>query len=417
MSTKHLVQYLNDHFSTIEPEWTKDELINSFMEKFGVSVKVENHTDGRTLWQFKYDMISAKWQHDITHECRGIILRDSEDGWEIVAHPFNKFFNQQEGHCRLFKEEAFNKECPNLSFVEKADGTCIIIYFDKWNYIWRVSTLGSITTMQLHDSGVTFDDLFRRVVGNEFFTKLTIGKTYILELCTKLNRVVTRYKSDGAFIIGIRNEDGSFMNRSEIEDDYIKLFTDNPNITLPQFAHFSNIDIKSLSAAQSFVERKTIDKTLGEYSEGFVVYDEFGPVCKMKNSVYIALHHSLSDSACTRKAVVSSFFKGTMDDLYPALPEEFQHAADNLKNWLNEFRVYMNVHVAPSFKSTPFSTRKEYALYIQGLPQKEKMFSGFFFSNQEKVCNPQENLGDDFTMWIQQNWEKYDEFWKKICFE
>jgi hypothetical protein len=334
-----------------------------------------------------------------------------------MAQPFNKFFNQHEGHCRIFRPEDFAADHLNLSFAEKADGTCIQVWWDNYKNEWRVSTLGSITTVGLHDTGTTFDTLFRRVVGEGFFDKLVKYRTYILELCTKLNRVVTRYATDCAYILGIRDVDGQLMTRDKIEAEYLANFANIPNLTLPQFGHFVDLGITDLDKAQAYVESKTGEITLGEYPEGFVVYDAFGPVCKMKNSNYLALHHSLSDAACTRKAVVTAFFKGTMDDLYAALPEEFQKAADKLKDWLADFIVYLNKEVGPSFKSQAFANRKEYALYVQGLPAREKMFSGFFFANQELVCDPSSQLGDSFSAWIQKNSEKYEDYWKKICYE
>jgi hypothetical protein len=411
-----LLDYLNDKFP-VNGSWSVEQLINEFMTSFGVGVKTDDHVDGKHLFIFKYDMLAAKWQHDVSHECRGIILRNSVEGWEIISRPFNKFFNQHEGHCRIFHPDVFASECGNLSFAEKADGTCIQVYFDKFKNVWCISTLGSITTMSLHDTGVTFDTLFRRVIGEDFFNKLIKGQTYILELCTKLNRVVTRYPKDIVYLLGIRASTGELLSRSEIESEYVNSFSEIANLTLPQFGHFADIGINTLDEAKKYVESKTGDSSFGEYPEGFVVYDNYGPLCKMKNANYIALHHSLSDAACTRKAVVAAFFKGNMDDLYAALPEEFQKAADRLRDWLADFKVYLNSQVAHSFKSQPFNTRKDYALYVQALPERERMFQSFFFSNQDKVCDPDANLGDDFSEWIQKNSEKFDDYWKKVCYE
>lgn len=412
MPTKHLTQYLNANFPIGSTAWTFTDVVNRFMEDFGVSVKTEDHTDGHKLYQFKYDMLGAKWQFPITHECRGIILRDS-DSWEIVAHPYDKFFNQHEGNCRIFTEADFNAACAKLSFAEKADGTCIMVWYDRWNAKWRVSTLGSITTLIIHDSGTTFDTLFRNVVGVDIFKNLAIGSTYIFELCARLNRVVTRYPTDIAYLIGIRHADGQLASYDQIKNEVQHLAP----VKLPLFDSFASLGITSLDAAQKYVESKISDKSLGDYPEGFVVYDEFGPVCKMKNSAYLALHHSLSDAACTRKAVVAAFFKGSMDDLYPALPEEFQKAADKLKDWLGAFRVYLNNDIAPLFKGQVFASRKDYAIRVQTLPADAKMFSGFFFAHQDAVCDPSKNLGDDFAASIQKTWEKYEDFWKKISYE
>ncbi len=410
-----LKDYLNTKFPVYNDDWKNSDIISHFITEFGVDVKPEVHTDGKDLFLFKYDMLGAKWNHEITHECRGVILRNSDIGWEVMSFPFKKFFNQAEGHCPIFKEEDFIKELPNLSFADKLDGTCIQVYFDSYMYKWRISTLGTITTMNIHDSGITFDSLFKKTIGTDIFNNLEKGNTYLFELCTTLNRVVSRYSSDRAYLIGIRNMDGNLISYKDIKQ-YHRILWDNPyyKIFLPECIPLSDCGIVSLDDANKWVEKQSSRKDISEYPEGYIVYNQFGPVCKMKNSVYLALHHSLSDAACTRNAVIASFFKGTMDDLYPALPEPFQKFADKLKDWLNDFKNYLNTQVAIPFHGEPFKTRKDYALYVQALPEREQMFRAFFFALQEDICDPTKNLGDVFTKWIIQNFEKYEDYWKSL---
>lgn len=411
MKTKHLTDYLNLKFPT-SIGFLPEDLISHFLTEFGVDVKIEAHTDNKFLFGFKYSMLGAKWMFPITHECRGIILRNSNDGWEIMSHPFNKFFNQHEGHCPIFKEEDFNKRTYELYFAEKCDGTAIQLWNDPYLNKWRVSTLGTITTMVIHDSGTTFDDLFWRIAPPSLKDFLAPGNTYLFELCSKLNRVVTRYPKDCIYILGVRINDSELLADIQIRQHFTPLLSD----TFMMTAKFplEVADVFTLKQAQDWVEKQAGNRQFGEYAEGFVIYDAVGPVCKMKNSVYLALHHSLSDAACTRNAVIASFFKGSMDDLYAALPEEFQRFADKLKDWLNDFRNYLDTQVAEPFHHSPFPTRKDYALYVQALPEREKMFRGFFFSNQEGVCDPKKSLSDLFTSWISENYEKYEDYWKKM---
>jgi hypothetical protein len=411
MFTKYLTQYLNAKFFLLG-SYAPQDVVNDMSAEFGVDVKVEPHFDSH-LYIFKYNMLTAQWLKPLTHECRGIILRPSKDGWEIMSYPFNKFFNQHEGHCSISKKEDFDKSIPELEFVEKADGTCIQVWFDRWNDAWRVSTLGAITTLPIHDSGITFDTLFWNTVGGHSIeADFVRGNTNVFELCGKLNRVVTRYPNDRVYILGIRQADNTFVEQETIKNlNYVK----SGKIHVPKRAKLSDIGITSLEDAQAWIEKQVADiSTYGEYAEGFVLYDKFGPSCKMKNSVYLALHHSLSDSACTLKAVIHSLFSGTMDDLYAALPEEYQKFADKLKTWLNEYKVHLNVNVAPKFRTTPFATRKDYALFVQALSPKEKQFQTFFFSDQKGICDQNVDLGELFISWILQNHEKYYDYWKSM---
>jgi hypothetical protein len=179
-------------------------------------------------------------------------------------------------------------------------------------------------------------------------------------------------------------------------------------LLLPDIFVYSKTDLIS------WIDLNTKDTEEYSIFEGYVGYVSNKPIFKLKTSKYLALHHALSDSACTRNAVIACFFKGTMDDLYPALPEPFQQFADILKDWLNDFRNYLNTQVAIGFHFEPFKTRKDYALYVQDLPEREKMFRGFFFSNQEDVCDKTKDLGAVFTTWICANYEKYEDFFKSM---
>lgn len=400
-----LIDYLNEKFA-YGGTWTDSGIAKHFMEQFGVNVKIEGD-----LYLFKYGMLEAKWIHTITHECRGPIIRNTKDGWVLCSYPFEKFFNQAEGHCPISKEKLFNDAVEDLSFIEKCDGSCIQLWWDDVLEKWRVSTLGSITTTNVHDSLLTFDELFWKILGEDKKIEFVPGRTYLFELCSVLNRVVTRYDSDRLYLLGIRD-----LNTLELLDwDKVSFMSDRFGVRTPVKKSFADLGITDLQSAEKWIEAESSKKEIyGEYPEGFVVYDDKGPVCKMKNSGYLALHHSLSDAACTRKAVVKSFFKGTMDDLYAALPEEFQKFADKLSDWAAKMNAHFSQVVAPTFRADKFKDRKEYALFVQGLPDPESKFKPFFFTHQDEVCDADIDLGSFFIEWLATNYEKYMDDWKNM---
>ncbi len=59
---------------------------------------------------------------------RGIVLQRSAS-WEIVSRPFEKFFNQQESECEVSEPKRFNDRCHEFNFVEKADGSCLQLWW------------------------------------------------------------------------------------------------------------------------------------------------------------------------------------------------------------------------------------------------------------------------------------------------
>lgn len=97
---------------------------------------------------------------EVTLQCRGLILDDRN---EIVARPFKKFFNIEEG-----------KHTPTEDFeiYEKVDGSLITVF--NYNGEWVVSSRGSFTSEQA-------------IKGRELLNKYPIhtldnNKTYLFEI-------------------------------------------------------------------------------------------------------------------------------------------------------------------------------------------------------------------------------------------
>ena len=80
---------------------------------------------------------------------------------------------------------------------------------------WRISTLGKVTPADL------FEKSFLDLVGEDVVSKfecLDKEWTYLFEMCTQQNRVVTAYDTDRIFLIGARNKrDGSLKSQDELD--------------------------------------------------------------------------------------------------------------------------------------------------------------------------------------------------------
>ena len=63
---------------------------------YGITAKP--HPELPNLVQFRYDQIDSPMGLRMCQEARGVIL-DSADNWNVVARPFDKFFNVEEGHA------------------------------------------------------------------------------------------------------------------------------------------------------------------------------------------------------------------------------------------------------------------------------------------------------------------------------
>src|SRR3972149_10320778 len=82
---------------TLRANRNTEQALAELKEKLGI--KTNRHPWYPNLIQFKYDQIASQMSEQIVQESRGIILGETDD-WEVVARPFDKFFNHGEGHAR-----------------------------------------------------------------------------------------------------------------------------------------------------------------------------------------------------------------------------------------------------------------------------------------------------------------------------
>jgi RNA ligase len=87
-----------------------------------------------TIWNYTPKVQYEELWDEITLMCRGLV---TDDEGNIVARPFKKFFNLEEG-----------KHTPTSEFevFEKMDGSCIILFY--YNDEWIFATRGSFTSEQ-----------------------------------------------------------------------------------------------------------------------------------------------------------------------------------------------------------------------------------------------------------------------------
>ena len=404
-----LVEYLNKNFTAqMLYEGSVESLQQHFMEHFGVTVKHES-----PWFLFKYYMLEAKWQQPITHECRGVILHLNpvEGVWRYASRPFDKFFNQHEGYCPLFEEKEFNARLADLTIVEKVDGTCIQLWWDRGNERWRISTLGMITTGTAQDSPLTFEELFWRVVGDLDTTILDTSYTYIFELWATENRILTKYPSDRAYLLVARHtEEGHYAPMQHL-DALVEAWS-LPQILRPLTTKLTDLGISSLGEALVWVEEQAHNAQLGEYPEGFVLYTEGVPICKLKNRTYVQAAHAVGgDLKHTRNVVIEAVVLGTLDDIMPFLTDGMKAFSDEVKQkYLAELMKVQNAFKELGGKE--YNTQKEYALEVQRLVP--KVFQGFFFQNKETIFSDPTQIPSLFDVWMRRHYEKFIKSWKGL---
>lgn len=305
------------------------------------------------LIQFSYDQIEAAKikNHPLVRESRGIILNSWN--WDVVARPFDRFFNWGEN----VDEDIFNWK----SFVaqEKIDGSLMILYNYENN--WYVATKGSPDAGgNVGDYEFSFAELFWKTFNRSGIKleNLEAKNTYLLELTSKYNRVVTtQQNNEGSLqLIGVRE--------TETGIEYpVELFSE----IMPVVAQYNMNTIEEILEAS-----KQLNPV---QQEGFVLVDSSFNRIKVKSEKYVLIHHL--KNTLNPETIISLIQTGEESEVlayFPDLQEMF---------WMYEniYRAY-SARLDGMWESIPENlltgTRKEFAKYV--LQNFDSFSIHYFFS-------------------------------------
>lgn len=288
---------------------------------------------------FKYSQIDSDFNEPLVRECRGIILE--KDTWNVVAYPFNKFFNFGE-------EYADNIDWESAVVETKEDGSLIKIYF--YNDEWKIATNGTIDAEDAElQSGPykNFRQLFDAAAEKCHFdfSKLNRYFTYCCEICSEFNIIICPQSEMRLIHIGTRN------NRTfqEVETDI--------GIPHPQKYALSSLE-------DCIAMAKTFDFTM----EGFVVKDKNYNRIKVKSEDYVRVHRLANNGSLTLERAIDLIRMNEIDEFLNYFPN-YTFYINNIRNRLTAFRndILFNVNMALIGKMG-CKTRKDFAATAKTFP-------------------------------------------------
>lgn len=343
-----------------------------FEEELKLSVKVSEF--GHIL--LDYSQIDSPRKHPVVDECRGIILDPSLTS--IVCRPFNRFYNVGE-----YPELEATFDFKNCYVDEKADGSLIKMWYDCINEKWQVGTRGSffgdnkISTLTGEEGTISFKELFLRATNQtqEGFEKwsslLNKDTTFLFELCTLENKIVTAYPKDTVFLLGARNNvTGAESNRQTLDDlqaviNQHLLSTGSKAVVLRPHKYF----LRSLQEIKESAEK------LEGMKEGFVLCDDQFNRLKMKSTAYVQAHHIRGEGVTPKRAVLLAL-SGEIPEFLAYFPEfsEILTPYDQHVNSLKE-------EIVETFsKIKGIEGQKEFALEAM-----KYKYNGFLFSLRKGI--------------------------------
>jgi T4 RnlA family RNA ligase len=314
-----------------------------------------------------YSQIDSPKSHPIVMECRGLILQ--QDTWEVVCFPFKRFFN-----CDEVQEINEDFNFSNAIGLEKIDGTLISLFYYKDK--WLMSTRGKIENSEkLSFYNLTFRTLFHETVSQylKFWNNLHEDYTYVFELVSPENRVVTVYEKRELYLLTVRNK----KTLCELPLETLQNIANNLEVKLPQIVDF-----------KTKTELLDLAKSLKVLQEGFVAVDysvkdiddtmSYRRV-KVKNPAYVAIHHLKDSAGKSSRSIV----RLVINNEY----EEFLSYFNEFRNFVEDVKIKYETYLkqaqddeksiehlfALDFKNK--EDKKQFALAV-----KVKKESAYFFA-------------------------------------
>lgn len=259
------------------------DTLNKYYEE-GWLIKQVHPTLPLTIWNYSQNtQYEGKWD-EITLQCRGLV---TDENGNVVARPFKKFFNMEEG-----------KHTPTSEFevFEKMDGSLIIAF-----YMWGelvVATRGSFTSEQ----AIAAKNLLHTM--NTY--SLTTGVTYLFEYTSSWNRIVVDY--------------GEKENLTLLAAIDINPLIEASYVFLQGIATQLGCDV--VKKYDGIKDYSTLKGIINDNQEGFVIKFSNGERMKIKGEEYLRLHRIMT--MVSTKSVWEVLSGGeTMEELLQNIPDEF----------------------------------------------------------------------------------------------
>ncbi len=290
----------------------------------------------------RYSQFESPMSEPIVQECRGMVVDIGRK--EIVAHPYNKFWNHDE-------EGAAAIDWSTARVQEKLDGSMMTLWWSKVAKRWCVSSSSRPTAGgPFGDSPLTFAEAFWHTFharGMQYPTGGTEGACYMLELCAKANRVVVLHETPRLVLHGAR---------------WMETGKEVPRPVLEEFARRVNWEIVQEHPITSLEEALQVAETRDPIAhEGFVVVDAQFNRVKIKSSRYEYMH-MLRGEGMTPKRAIELWQSGDTAEVVVNFPE-FRAEIDAVHGQIRDvieiaFRLWKDNAGAPDKKTFAMAVKE-----------------------------------------------------------
>ncbi len=232
------------------------------------------------------------------------------DTHQIVAYPFDKFFNLNESPT-ITTDIANDllQQATSIDVTEKKDGTAIVITNTGEEVL--IHTCGGWDSEYTAKSRQLLETKYR-----DFYEHIPTGYTFVFELIHPDNQIVVDYGTEeGLFLLAVRNLQTGIL---ENHDRLVSL-SNQFALPLPTIYPFSSL--------ADFLLRRT--ETLDKVLEGWVFHittPTQDVMFKLKYEQYVTFHKARS--SIDEKTIYTALHDNTWDDFYSLLTPSQQEEAN-----------------------------------------------------------------------------------------
>jgi RNA ligase len=334
------------------------------LEKYyedGLLYKQTHPTLPLTIWNYTPKVQYENIWDEITLQCRGMV---TDDNGNVVARPFKKFFNIEEG-----------KHTPTSEFevYEKMDGSLGILF--NYEGEWVFATRGSFTSEQ-------------SVKGFEMLQKYDYQKlhkdyTYLFEIIYNENRIVVKYLFEDLVLLGMINTETGYE---------VDLHHEGNDMRLKNLIH--NLEFKVVKQYDGIEDYTKLKSLIDNNAEGFVIRFSNGDRMKIKGEEYIRLHKIMTNVSTT--GIWEMLSNGdNVNELLKDVPDEFYK---KIQNYVRDLK-YNYVQISEMAGKLHDGFR--YGKYNDVDPEPTKKEFAEFVFKQQKVLHPVM-----FAMWDKKKYDK-----------
>lgn len=283
-----------------------------------------------TIWNYTEKVQYEKLWDEVTLACRGLV---TDDLGNVVARPFKKFFNIEEGKHTPTKE---------FEVYEKMDGSLGIVFY--YGGEWHVATRGSFTSEQAVRA--------KEMLSKYDFSYLAAENifTFLVEVIYPENRIVVDYGNEEKLV---------WLSTIEVESG--------------EEVFYPGADWECVKRYNGIKDVDQLKETIGDNREGYIILFSNGDRCKIKGEEYLRLHKIMTEVSTT--GIWESLKNGDdIAELLKDVPDEFFDKIEEYVDKLKSEYILIEAKCLSTFNQHVVLSKKEFAEQV-----KWNKYSGILF--------------------------------------